>query len=221
MSELGDDHLRRFESMIDNRVLTRFDPAGQMDGTLFKSVESSLTKLADTYRGTNDAQLVEPLRHLREIVRDQLASSQTDPALSGYLRNTNYAYAMMQRVRDAATRRAGSEAKFTPTDLLTAVRGGDPSTNHAVFGHGDELFQTFAEAANRLMVGRSREMPHVTLTNTATGAALRPAYGAFDAAQRRPMIGGSIMGGAGAAGSVAGEESSPNPRTLRPSVGGP
>lgn len=230
--EMSPDDVTRLQAMIDNRVLGRFDPStGLMDGPLFKKVDHDIGARAASFSGTNSKEIGEGLLLANKALRDEVAKA--NPQLAPYLTNIDNAWAMSIRLKNAASRRADSEAKFTPSDLMLAIKDGDPSRHHSAFAKGDALMQEFAEQANRVMGKSVGKYPDPSVTSLITGApfgaAARLPYQGVDIAQRFPSIGGSIGRSAGPFGAGAGDMvSRPPPRddedSKRPprhSVGGP
>jgi hypothetical protein len=221
MTEMAPDDLRRLISKIDNRILGRFDPqTGTMDGPLFKKVDSDLGEQANSFRKT---EIGDGLRIASEILYDAVATA--NPALAPVLKNVDTAYAMSMRLKDAAARRANSGGKFTPEDMLEAIKNQDHSRLHAEFAKGDSLMQEFAELGDRVM-GRSvrrYEDPSVgsQYLGAIPGAIGGTLYPLFNAAQRHPSLGATTRAGAPAAGGAAADLAAPRERRPRTSTAGP
>jgi hypothetical protein len=122
-----------------------------MDGLALKQIEMDLdAAIRRNAQGDGTArQLASALEELRSTVKQAMARQ--NPQYAGELKNIDYSYAMMSRIRDAATRRADSEGKFTPRDLLQAIRSGEKRFSQWNFSTGDALLQSFAEAGNRVL----------------------------------------------------------------------
>lgn len=140
----------QFENILENRVIKRLAPNGAMDGQTMKGVESELTNLAKGYKGSADA-AQRQLGHAIDEVNDAMRGALTRqyPSLAPALSKINSAYAMFKRVEDAASRSAIGESRFTPGQLLQAVKVG--KANKAAFARGDALLQDWAEGAQKVM----------------------------------------------------------------------
>lgn len=143
----------QLESIINNRVMSRFGPAQTMDGQTFKQVESELTALSAPYWSSQDAaqkQLGGALQEVNEILRDTLERG--NPGKAEELAKARLAYRMLSRVEDASMRRATPDGVFTPADLLQALKSDARRTgNRKAFARGDALLQEYAEAAQSVL----------------------------------------------------------------------
>jgi hypothetical protein len=123
------------------------------------------------------------LLNAREAMID--AIERQYPHLAQDLQNTNRAYALSVRIGNAATRRATSQGRFTPSDLLHASRGDSRGVRRSEFRHGDALLQDWGETAQRVLpssLGESGTTARAHLLNpVAWGAGLagRPIYRAL------------------------------------------
>jgi hypothetical protein len=103
---------------------------------------------------------------------------------------------MFDRVRDAAARNATSEGRFTPSDMLQALRGDDASAGRGAWGRGTVPMQVLAEAAQGV-IGQSgplalRHRENITgvLKDFAGGALMPLPYAAAQAGLAgAPVIG--------------------------------
>jgi hypothetical protein len=210
-SELSEDHARRLSSIIKNQVLGRFDENGQMNGQVFKKMESTLSRRAASFHGTNDRELGEALDNVLAGLRAEVANQ--NPQFAGELQNINAGWAMYARMRAAAARRATSDSIFTPADLLQSVRTGDRSAGHDAFAKGDALLQGFARAADRVMGPGLQKYADPSATSMITGAGPGLAgslgYGALQALQRVPGA-GQLQRGAPGLGAAIGTEIQPS-----------
>jgi len=195
-----------------------------MDGKLFKKVDSDLGDQAISHQVGNKW-VSDGYTLANKILRDEMRTA--NPSLTPYLDNIDHAWAMSVRLGKAAAHRADSDGKFTPADMLMAIKSADASRNHTAFAKGDALMQDFAEQANRV-IGRGvkrYEDPSAgsMISGFVPGLVGGAAYPVLNAAQRHPMVGGSLTAGVPAAGAAAGSVVSrqKDDRKLRPSVGGP
>jgi len=223
MREMAPDDVRRLQAKIDNRVLGRFDQVTDtMDGPLYKKVDSDLGQEATKFR---NSEIGEGLRMVQTILHDELLSYVNNKALAPALKNIDYAYAMSMRLKGAASHRADSGGKFTPQDMLEAVKQQDYTRHHADFAKGDTLMQEFGELANRV-IGRSVRRYEDPSAGSQIAGAIPGAIGSFlypglNVAQRYPSLGAAIRSGAPAAGGAAADLTAPRERKPRTSTAGP
>lgn len=155
VSEMPPEQATQFNNVIQNRLLSRLDQDGGMDGNTAKQVDSELGNFARKYRSSSDAaqrDVGSAVAQVQSLIRDSLAESNPEAATD--LKNLNASYAMLTRLENASTRRVGSDGVITPNDLLSAVRQGDNTVRHRSFAAGDALMQEYAEAANRVLPSR-------------------------------------------------------------------
>lgn len=134
---------------IMNKQLPRF-VSPTTGAAPFKPLESTLSTLATTYSGANNASdrlLGGVLRKVLIAARDN--AERTNPQLSAQLKDINTGWAMYTRMRNAAAR--GTEGVFTPSQLVAAVKSGDKSVGKGAFARGDALMQDFAQLAQRVL----------------------------------------------------------------------
>lgn len=143
VSELSDEDSRRYTKILENRVLSKFDDAtGAMDGQTFKRVQSDLGNRASSFLGTNNDDLGRALfTTLRHLNQTAVIDS---PAVAADLTKVNESFMLYARMRQAAGG-ATSEGKFSPTDLLRAVRSQDPTSGREAFATGDAALQKYGE----------------------------------------------------------------------------
>lgn len=171
----------QFESILKNRVAERFGPNGTMDGKTLKQVESELSYRARNLKSSQDSgqrQLGYAVDEVRNSIRASLARQYPEAAKE--LQQVNAAYSRFATVERAASRRATSEGRFTPGDLLQAIKQEDISPRDRQFAAGDRPFQDWAEGAYKVMgnklpdSGTAERWAHSNLAALATGLAALP-----------------------------------------------
>jgi hypothetical protein len=158
------------DSIVNNRVGNRFGQAQTMDGKTFKQVESELTNLAGNLKASSDAaqrQIGHHIDDVRGALRDTVARQYPEQAKE--LKRINQSYSLFADVEQAASRRAGSEARFTPGDLLQSIKRSDRSPRDRAFAAGDRPLQKWAEDAQKIIgnklpdSGTTERLSHVNL----------------------------------------------------------
>ena len=149
---LPDKERAQWNQIVSQRFLGRLDPSDKMDGKTLKQVESELTRFANNYKGSTDAaqrDLGHAVGELRTVIRDTL--ERQDPTHTTELAKINTAYAMLARVENAASARPTASGRFTPGDLLSAVKSADKSVRHRAFARGDALLQEWAQSGQNVI----------------------------------------------------------------------
>ncbi|MBU6232486.1 hypothetical protein KGP36_07685, partial [Patescibacteria group bacterium] len=100
-------------------------------------------------RAPEDVRVGMALHDVNKAIGESLA--RTNPQAASDLRAADLSYAMQTRMEEAAARRATSEGRFTPNDLLQTVRPMEGGVRHKAFAKGDALMQGWAEAGQRVL----------------------------------------------------------------------
>ena len=145
----------QFDWLLRERLAGRLAPTGTMGGEVLKSVQSELSHFAREYGRSGDAaqrQLGHAVEEMNEHIRDAL--QRQNPQAAQRLRDIGAAYAAFVRIENAASRRPTGDGRFTPGDLLAAIKGADPTVRKRAFARGDALLQPWAETGNRVLTNR-------------------------------------------------------------------
>lgn len=148
VSELHPDQAQQFNAIMKNRIYDRFKN-GVMNGKDFIRARSDIAKMArEKLRGTDGNQ--QQLGHVLDEVQDALMSDleRVNPNVAGELSKAHQAYGASQTINRAAANRLGSDAIFTPKDLIKGQRTG--MTKGAI-AKGRGAMTEFAERAHRVM----------------------------------------------------------------------
>jgi hypothetical protein len=138
----------RFNAILNNRVIKRFGDLKTMDGQTFKGVESELTNIAMQSKSSPDAaerQLGYAIDEVKSSLRDALGRQY--PMLAENLSGINHAYSRFADIERAAGTRATASSRFTPSDLLRAIKRGDKSPRDRQFAAGNRELQNWGEDA--------------------------------------------------------------------------
>lgn len=154
------DVWRKFEPILDD-VLDQFETVkgtSAVTGRKLKQIDSELARQARGYATSEDfdkRELAQHISELRTTLMESVERQYPDEAVN--IRNANSAYAMLTRIEQAASARRGSEGRFTPGDLLGAVRSQAGGVRRRQFARGDALFQDWAQAAQRVLPSKVAE----------------------------------------------------------------
>lgn len=143
---------RQFNAILRNVVDSRMSPKGGMAAATFKKVESELSQKAARYSGSSVAseqELGSALNEALRILREQAARQ--NPQYAAALKAANEGWANLIRVEGAGVAAKEADGVFTPSQLLTAVRGADKSVRDRATARGTALMQDLAGAGQRVL----------------------------------------------------------------------
>lgn len=138
--------VREFDSIVGNRVLSKFDQQSQMAGPVFKEADSTLARLARENRASSDnanRALARALEVVRGGLRADVVGAAEDVAK---LKAADAAYARLIRMETAAASRGAKEGVFTPAMFGRATEVGQSRGTKAA---GEELMGPLADALER------------------------------------------------------------------------
>lgn len=152
-SALPGEQEKQLENILNDRVLSRIDLHGALNGADFKQVESELSHLSRTYKSSADAghrELGDAIEDISTALRENLERTSA-PEVRQELAKLNTAYSVLVRLENASARSAVKGGVFSTEDLLGAIKAGDKSTRRRSFARGDALLQDFAEKAHTVL----------------------------------------------------------------------
>jgi hypothetical protein len=140
-TDLPESAANQFDRILQDR-LSRLN--GPVSGRQLRQVESEIGELATR---VDDRQLSDMLSGVRDVLQDTMARANPE---AGQILNSARAgyrdYAIMRRASQAA----GGNA-FTPSQLLTAIRGNDTSVGNGMTARGQAPLQDLARAARNVI----------------------------------------------------------------------
>ncbi len=151
----------QFNNIVDRRLMPMVSAqGGAIDGNGVKMIDRAFRDFARGYRAKGiknadpDATMMGDLfDESRTAIRDGLGR-QNPPETVQRLRNIDQSYAMLARVEGAASRRATSDSRFTPADLLQTIKSQSKSVRKRAFAAGDELLQVYARYGQKVLPGK-------------------------------------------------------------------
>lgn len=210
ISEMEPSTQARLKTILDNRVLSKADSAGNISGRSLQDAISYLGNKSSVFKSSSNVdhhELGDALSEVRDHLLDGLQRQNPEQAVQ--LANARSSYAMLARVEKAASRRADSKAVFTPYDLLQAVKGADKSARDRAYGAGDTLFQKWAEYANDLIPAPKKGMgdgAHADAVMSGLNRYVKNAPGPARAAVGSTLQKGGVYGAPGLADMLSTEE---------------
>lgn len=163
------------DTKLGQYVWPRFQH-GQIDGATYKTIESDLTTLAKGYKGSSqqyEREIGQAIEKSLDAIQDN-AGRYTDPKWKARLQAVNRSYALFARIRDAAQSDLDSGGRFTPREIMAAVRRGDKGVGHGSFAQGDALLQDFAEPAMDVLPSKLPDSGTAYRTNATRSGVLGP-----------------------------------------------
>lgn len=141
-----------FNKTLKSQVLDKIAQTGKMTGETAKAVESELGRLRTLYSRSavgSEQELGRAIGELQSILRGTVERS--NPMFRGQLAANNKAYAMIKRVEGAAAYVGGEAGKFTPNQLVSAVKAADKSRGKSAFARGNATMQDWAEGGKQVL----------------------------------------------------------------------
>ncbi len=165
-----------------------FDSAGDFDGKAFKSASVKLRELAGKYSSSQDEDIRE-LGQAASKLRDNLheLGMRVNPKLAEALKATDAAWARLMRIEVASASAATEDGIYGAPQYWQAIKQLDGSPRKKAIAEGRGLDQKYAEAAKKILGGKTPTKVGLWPTLAATGVVsggsfLNPALGALGAA---------------------------------------
>jgi hypothetical protein len=204
---LPEDLQRRFENVVQNNVLRKFNSDGVMSPQDYSKASADLMAAARKQTvGTNPADMQDYGRALESLAGHldtaALSNPASDPAAVSLMNKARSAYPLWALAQKAADNSGSLNAgRFTPAQYLRAVEQGDTSVRNHLFTEGNAFDQQWGQNASNAL---GRNIPNSGSADRYLAAKLMGEGGgvATAAALGHPMIGmgalGADLGGAAA-----------------------
>jgi len=186
---LDPKYSNKFEQILRDRVIGKFQGQNSMTGQTLKDTQSYLSNEIKRYGASQDPDarlLGDALKELGSSLKD--LSIRSNPKLATELRAIDTGWANFKRVQKAASSVAAEDGMFSPAQLHNAVKAADRSKDKARFAEGNALMQDLSS------VGKS------TLTNkvpdSGTAGRLMMGAGGLASYALNPAIPMGLVGGA-------------------------
>ena len=164
---------------------------GVMTADSFKSLSSRLTKEASTLSGASDAYQQKAGQAIAEMLTALEESAlRQNPAAAQAMQQANAAWARNVIVEGASKAGANQGGRFTPAQLMGAVKGADKSVRDRATARGTALLQDLASAGNAIIGNK--------VPNSGTVDRLIPGIATLGGtAAISPTAAAALVGGAG------------------------
>jgi hypothetical protein len=145
------DRQSQFHAVLSD-VQQRLSPTQSMLGDNLKIATSELKNFATMYKRSpmaGEQQVGHAVDALNDAIHNGLRRQ--NPQQAQELDKVDLSYAMFVRIEDAANRSAVANGRFTPGQLLQAIKGNEPTVRRRGFARGDSLMQDWAQTAYDVM----------------------------------------------------------------------
>ena len=170
------------KDILDKVVYSKLPKSGQIDGKLYKDIESDLRKEASNYANSQMASerkigdaLFEALDSMKDSLRKQ------NPQQTSELRRIDSAYGDIGVMKQAAANQGAANGVFTPKQYSAAVRQRDMTRSKSKFAAGLARGQDVSDAAMQILekdAGSTLEGRLAMQTTGAWSLLQNPAVGA-------------------------------------------
>lgn len=147
--EVSEDVYKRLRKIYDAQVGRRLKK-GAIDGEDYKAMHSSLGKLMDTAKRSQNFELANGLNEMQAIL-DTAARKSSPAEAVAKMDAADQGYALFVRAENAAKMRGGDTGEFSARQLDSAVQKGDSSVRSKAYLRGDALGQDWAQAGKDIL----------------------------------------------------------------------
>lgn len=182
---LTDDARDRLADILNKRLTSRLPQNGQMDGAMYKQIQSELDFEVGRFAAANDPDqraMGDAIKGVQEALEN--AARRQDPTFAARIDALDRGWSELGRLETAAAKSADLSGIVTPRQYAASVRAGDNRVRRRGVARGEALSQDFAGAAVRVLPSQVPD----------SGTAARGAWGMMTAAPG--AVGGALVGGA-------------------------
>lgn len=180
----------KFNSVVQDTLLSRVSPNGGMLPETYKAVDSELGNMASKYGKSavaSESDFGDAVGQLQSLLNQQMRRS--NPQIADQLGNIDQGWANLVRVENAGTAAANNNGVFTPAQLMNAIKATEDTVRKRGVARGTALMQDVATAGQNVL---SNKVPNSFTADRAGQAML--ALGASGA--WNPMAPVGLLGGA-------------------------
>lgn len=189
-NNLTPDMARKFNTVLNDMVLSRVSPNGSILGQTYKTIDSDLGSIASRYGKSSQAseqELGDAVSQLKNLLNQQMRRA--NPAVDAMLKKADEAWANLVRVEGAAKAAKNAEGVFTPAQLNTAVQVADDSVRKRAVSRGTSLMQDLADSGQSVLGNK--------YPDSGTARRLMLGGAGLGAGLLNPAIPAALFGGAG------------------------
>lgn len=150
VAALPDKEGRALRNFMQQNIVKQFANKEVVSGRQLKRIERQLDKTIDQFGRSTDAfqnQVGDALRTVRSSFNDML--KRQNPKYAEKLTQTDKGYAAFKTIQSASV--ASKSERFTPNQLLNAIKAQDRTRGRRAFSEGDALLQDIALAGRNIL----------------------------------------------------------------------
>lgn len=188
-SALDPKYAKKFDQILQDRVLNKFQGQDAMTGQTLKDTQSYLTNEIKRYGASQDPDarlLGDALKEVGSQLNSLVVRS--NPNHASELNAINTGWANFKRVQKAAGYLGTDEGVFSAANLQGAVRAADRSKDKARFSEGNALMQDLSGAGKSVLTNK--------VPDSGTAGRLMLGVGGLASGAVNPLIPAGLLGGA-------------------------
>lgn len=187
-SGLVPDMQRKFDKLLQDKVMSRVSPSGGLAPETYKAIDSELKQEAARWSKSamaSESELGDAVSQLHSLLNQQMRRS--NPEVADRLAQIDQGWANLVRVEGAAKAGKNAEGMFTPGQLNQAISAADQSTRKRAVSRGTALMQDLGNAGQSVI---GNKIPNSFTTDRALIAG-----GGIGAGMVNPAIPGALLAG--------------------------
>jgi len=187
-SGLVPDMQRKFDKLLQDKVMSRMSPSGGLAPETYKAIDSELKQEAARWSKSamaSESELGDAISQLHSLLNQQMRRS--NPDVADKLAKIDQGWANLVRIEGAAKAGKNAEGVFTPGQLNQAISAADQSTRKRAVARGTALMQDLGNAGQSVI---GNKVPNSFTTDRALIAG-----GGLGAGMVNPAIPGALLAG--------------------------
>ena len=151
-SGLVPDMQRKFDKLLQDKVMSRMSPSGGLAPETYKAIDSELKQEAARWSKStmaSESELGDAISQLHSLLNQQMRRS--NPDVADKLAKIDQGWANLVRIEGAAKAGKNAEGVFTPGQLNQAISAADQSTRKRAVARGTALMQDLGNAGQSVI----------------------------------------------------------------------
>lgn len=151
-SGLVPDMQRKFDKLLQDKVMSRVSPSGGLAPETYKAIDSELKQEAARWAKSpmaSESELGDAISQLHSLLNQQMRRS--NPDVADKLAKIDQGWANLVRIEGAAKAGKNAEGVFTPGQLNQAISAADQSTRKRAVARGTALMQDLGNAGQSVI----------------------------------------------------------------------
>lgn len=187
-SGLVPDMQRKFDKLLQDKVMSRMSPSGGLAPETYKAIDSELKQEAARWSKSamaSESELGDAISQLHSLLNQQMRRS--NPDVADKLAKIDQGWANLVRIEGAAKAGKNAEGVFTPGQLNQAISAADQSTRKRAVARGTALMQDLGNAGQSVI---GNKVPNSFTTDRALLS-----LGSLGSYAINPAIPGALLAG--------------------------